>query len=209
MQRLSQRKPARGIYSCLHRAEIVVTHPEQMTSIVARMGLEIVQIIEDEPLHASLLDRSLRRARYRTNVAADGATGLADVKRLRPHVVLLDLLLPGLDGYEVCRLIRQTSATSNTAIIILSALSEEEEVQKGLRMGADRYLVKPFSPREVVATVASLLHSRRLTPRLHSDQSILRIEDHCLVVSLHGKQLTVSQEEWQLLHHVRGRPGQL
>jgi DNA-binding response OmpR family regulator len=67
------------------------------------MSLDIVQIIEDEPVHAQLLDHSLRQARYQTNVAADGAIGLADVNRLNPAVVLLDLMLPGLDGYEVCR----------------------------------------------------------------------------------------------------------
>ena len=67
------------------------------------MSLEIVQIIEDEPLHAQLLERSLRNARYRTNVAGDGITGLADVKRLNPSLVLLDLQLPGMSGLEVCR----------------------------------------------------------------------------------------------------------
>ena len=160
------------------------------------MSLEIVQIIEDEPLHARLLDHSLRQARYRTNVAVDGVTGLADVKRLSPAVILLDLMLPGISGHEVCRDIRSTPGIQQTPIIMITALGSEEDRVGGIEMGADDYITKPFSPREVVSRVGSLLRRSRqwsfaIPP---ATDSSLSIEDHCLIVSLRGKQLTVSEK---------------
>ena len=120
-----------------------------------------MQIIEDEPLHAQLLDHSLRQARYRTNVAVDGVTGLADVKRLSPAVILLDLMLPGINGHEVCRDIRSTPGIQQTPIIMITALGSEEDRVGGIEMGADDYITKPFSPREVVSRVGSLLRRSR------------------------------------------------
>ncbi len=163
------------------------------------MSLEIVQIIEDEPLHAQLLDHSLRQARYRTNVAVDGVTGLADVKRLLPAIILLDLMLPGISGDEVCRDIRNTPGIQQTPIIMITALGSEEDRVGGIEMGADDYIAKPFSPREVVSRVGSLLRrSRQWTLAIPpGPNSSLSIEDHYLIVSLRGKQLMVSREEME------------
>ena len=170
-----------------------------------------MQIIEDEPLHARLLDHSLRQARYRTNVAVDGVTGLADVKRLSPAVILLDLMLPGINGHEVCRDIRSTPGIQQTPIIMITALGSEEDRVGGIEMGADDYITKPFSPREVVSRVGSLLRRSRqwsfaIPP---ATTSSLSVEDHCLIVSLRGKQLTVSREEWSLLRFLVGKPDQI
>ena len=175
------------------------------------MSLEIVQIIEDEPLHAQLLDHSLRQARYRTNVAVDGVTGLADVKRLLPAVILLDLMLPGISGHEVCRDIRNTPGIQQTPIIMITALGSEEDRVGGIEMGADDYITKPFSPREVVSRVGALLRrSRQWTLAIPpAPNSSLSIEDHYLIVSLRGKQLTVSREEWSLLRFLVGKPNQI
>jgi DNA-binding response OmpR family regulator len=175
------------------------------------MTLEIVQIIEDEPLHARLLDHSLRQARYRTNVAGDGVTGLADVKRLRPSIVLLDTMLPGLSGHEICRRIRQASSTQDIPIIMISALGSEEDRSSGLKMGADDYLTKPFSPREVVSRVGSLL--RRVHQRFSggdlTENPSLSIEGHCLMITLSGRQFTASQDEWRLLRFLTTRSGRI
>ena len=175
------------------------------------MSLEIVQIIEDEPLHAQLLDRSLRKARYRTNVAGDGVTGLADVKRLNPSLVLLDLQLPGMSGLEVCRRIRASPGTRQILIMMISALGGEEDRITGIEMGADDYVAKPFSPREVVSRVGSLLRrTRRLLEEgpVAGDEA-LSIEEHCLKITILGRQLTVSQSEWKLLQLLSKRHGQL
>ncbi len=172
------------------------------------MTLEIVQIIEDEPLHAQLLDRSLRQARYRTNVASDGVTGLADVKRLNPSLVLLDLQLPGMSGLEVCRHIRNAAGTREIPIMMISALGGEEDRIAGIQMGADDYLTKPFSPREVVSRIGLLLRrTRRLLdePPVESDDS-LSIEEHSLKIRLSGGRLIVSPREWRLLRSLSKRP---
>lgn len=175
------------------------------------MTLNIVQIIEDEPLHAQLLDHSLRQARYRTNVANDGITGLADVMRLRPSLVLLDLMLPGLNGQEVCRRIRSEPATQHIPIMMISALSSDEDRISGIGMGADDYIAKPFSPREVVSRVQALL--RRSQAAWATAPSIsgspVTIKDHCLLVSVFGKEFTVSPRELTLLRLFTARPGSI
>jgi DNA-binding response OmpR family regulator len=175
------------------------------------MSLEIVQIIEDEPLHARLLDHSLRQARYRTNVAGDGVTGLADVQRLRPSLVLLDLMLPRMSGREVCGHIRQDAATSQIPIIMVSALGSEEDRIAGIEMGADDYLRKPFSPREVISCVRTVLQRsrERMTLPSSDNDSVLASGDHRLIVSLGGKQLTVSQDEWKALRLLTTRADQI
>jgi len=153
----------------------VVDYPDPMT-------LNIVQIIEDEPLHAQLLDHSLRQARYRTNVAHDGVTGLADVMRLTPSLILLDLMLPGMNGQEVCRRIRSEPATKHIPIMMISALGSDEDRISGIRMGADDYVAKPFSPREVVSRAQALLRRSQAqwatAPCLSG--SPVTIKDHCL-----------------------------
>ena len=175
------------------------------------MTMTIVQIIEDEPLHAQFLDHTLRQARYRTNVATDGATGLADVMRLNPSVVLLDLMLPGLDGREVCRRIRNTPGTRHIPIIMISALSSEEDRIAGIEMGADDYVAKPFSPREVVSRVQAVL--RRSGQSISSSTVIstdaLMVQEFCFVVVLQQRQLTVSNIELSLLQFMMARLGEL
>lgn len=175
------------------------------------MTLEILQIIEDEPLHALLLDRSLRKARYRTNIAGDGVTGLADVKRLLPSLVLLDLQLPGMSGLEVCDRIRSAAETRQIPIMIISALGGEEDRIAGIERGADDYLTKPFSPREVVSRVGSLLRrtQRSLDEGPLAGDDGLSIEAHSLTITLRGGRLTVSEPEWRLLRILNKRRGQI
>ena len=120
-----------------------------------------VQIIEDEPLHADLLDRALRQAQFATTRAADGESGWRDAQRLLPSLILLDLMLPGMSGHEVFRLVRQTPSTSQIPIIMLTAVGTESDRIAGLEMGADDYVVKPFSPREVVSRVQAVLRRTR------------------------------------------------
>ena len=175
------------------------------------MTLNIVQIIEDEPLHAQLLDHSLRQARYRTNVAHDGLTGLADVMRLMPSLILLDLMLPGINGQEVCRRVRSEPATQHIPIMIISALGSEEDRISGMGLGADDYVGKPFSPREVVSRVQALLRRSQTqwatTPSLPG--SPVTIREHHVLVSLFGEEITVSPQELALLRIFTARPGSI
>lgn len=175
------------------------------------MGDSIVQIIEDEPLHASLLDRALRLSHFSTSLAADGFTGWQDIQRIVPSLILLDLMLPGLSGQEICRMVRKTPATRHIPIIMLTAISGEAERIAGLEMGADDYVVKPFSPREVVSRVRAVLRRTR-----HSTIEATRIPDASLtvqgpwfVVSLGTRELMVSHRELTLLRFLFSREGSL
>lgn len=175
------------------------------------MAPPIVQIIEDEPLHAQLLDRCLQQARYDTRVAYDGAIGLESVRRVHPSVVLLDLMLPEMSGQEVCRLMRSSCETRDIPIIMISALDSEEDRVAGIDMGADDYIGKPFSPREVVSRVGAILRRTKVrpAPRVAAADGSLIVEAHCLIVSFHGKQLTVSAPELSLLQSFSNQPGQI
>ena len=176
------------------------------------MGSRIVQIIEDEPLHADLLDRALRQAQFATTLAADGESGWRDAQRLLPSLILLDLMLPGLSGHEVCRLVRRTPSTRHIPIIMLTAVGTEADRIAGLEMGADDYVVKPFSPREVVSRVQTVLRrvheTRREDPVLFSDTSIT-MEGPYFVLTLQQRQITVSSTELKLLQYLVTRDGEL
>jgi len=116
-----------------------------------------IAIIEDERDIHQLLAHYLEREGYRLAHAYDGETGLALVKRIRPDLVLLDLMLPAVDGLEVCRRIRSDPQVSGIPILMLTAKAAETDKVVGLELGADDYVTKPFSPRELVARVKALL----------------------------------------------------
>ncbi len=176
------------------------------------MTASIVQIIEDEPLHANLLDRALRQAHFSTALDADGQSGWINVQRLQPSVILLDVMLPGMSGHEICRLVRGTPATRHIPIIMLTAVGTEEDRIAGFEMGADDYVVKPFSPREVVSRVQAVLRrvseTRREEPMLFSDTSITMAGPY-FVVSLQERHITVSNPELRLLKYLLTRGEQL
>src|SRR3972149_332321 len=113
-----------------------------------------VLLVEDEAAIGDVVRRYLERDGYRVMVASDGQRAVDEFQRLRPDLVLLDLMLPGLDGWEVCRRIRQQGGTP---VIMLTARDEEADKLIGLELGAGDYITKPFSPREVVARVRAVL----------------------------------------------------
>lgn len=171
----------------------------------------LVQIIEDEPLHATLLDRALRQAHFTTALAPDGHSGWKDVQSLLPSLILLDLMLPGMSGHEVCRLVRRTPFTSHIPIIILTAVGSEESRIAGLAMGADDYVVKPFSPREVVSRVQTVLRRTRVPhheAEPFSDHRVT-VQGPFFTVSLQNRQVAVSGAELSLLRYMLSREGAL
>src|SRR5262245_13306525 len=156
------------------------------------MTLQIVEIIEDEPAHAALMDHALRKARYRTHVAQDGRSGIDDAKRLNPALILLDVMLPGMDGHEVCRRLRDDPQTRTIPIIIVSALGTLDVNRvAGLDLGVDDYVAKPFSPREVVARVKAVLRRSRSCYVESQDhlQGQFVLEDSFCVVSFRGRRI--------------------
>jgi DNA-binding response OmpR family regulator len=120
-----------------------------------------VLIVEDEPDISALLAFHLEREGYQVFRARDGLDALQQVRARRPDLALLDLMLPGIDGLEVCRRLRQDPATAALPIVMLTAKREEVDRVLGLELGADDYIVKPFSPKEVVARVRAVLRRSR------------------------------------------------
>jgi phosphate regulon transcriptional regulator PhoB len=171
-----------------------------------------IMVIEDEPDIQELLAYNLEREGYQVVMAADGEMGLQAVRGERPHLVLLDLMLPGMDGIELCRLLKQDDETRTIPVIMLTAKSEESDVVLGLGIGADDYVTKPFSPRELLARIKAQL--RRTQTHLQNPQQ--RIEHGAMVIDIARHEVRLDNvpveftaTEFRLLHFIAGRPGRV
>jgi two-component system, OmpR family, response regulator ResD len=169
-----------------------------------------VLVVDDDPTVAEVVNSYLVRSGLEVELAADGVTALAVAGRTRPDLVVLDLMLPGLSGLEVCSRLRETRP--DLPIVMLTALGEESDRILGLELGADDYLVKPFSPRELVLRVQSVL--RRTGAVASGDQLPKRLVSGTLVVdvlgrtgALDGRQLSLTTREFDLLVHFMAHPG--
>lgn len=161
---------------------------------------ERILIIEDEVLIADSVAYALRREGYDASSVQDGAEGLAKARELAPDLILLDLMLPSMDGFDICRAIR---AEGSTPIIMLTARGEEIDRVVGLELGADDYVIKPFSMRELIARVKSVLRRSRMLPD-DTPQDVMTVGD--LTVDHRRRQVTVggqpvhlSLKEFELL----------
>jgi len=166
-----------------------------------------ILVVDDEPQIADLLRSYLQREGFTVEQAADGEAALSAVSRLRPDLVILDLMLPRVDGREVCRRIR---AESTTPIIMLTARDEETDKLLGLELGADDYVTKPFSPREVVARVRAVL---RRGAR-EGGATVVRVGDLTIdlrahEVTLAGRRVDVTPTEFRLLETLASHPNQV
>jgi DNA-binding response OmpR family regulator len=168
-----------------------------------------VLVVDDEPAIADVVARYLQRAGYDTTVAATGQDALGRAEEVHPDVVVLDLMLPDIDGLEVMRRLRR-DARRRGAIILLTARGEESDRIVGLRLGADDYVVKPFSPAELVARVDAVL--RRVEPVLEREQPLsfdaLQIDPAGRRVELDGQPVELTQREFELLLFLARHPGQ-
>ena len=170
-----------------------------------------VLVVDDEPIVLDVLGRYLERDGFGVSSASDGRAALDAIEELRPDLVLLDLMLPEVDGIEVCRSVR--SRTDGTAVIILTARGAETERIAGLDLGADDYITKPFSPREVVARVRAVL--RRLAPRSAPlDGTMIaagdiEIDPRSREVRRAGERLHLTPKEFDLLHLLAAEPGRV
>jgi two-component system response regulator AdeR len=168
----------------------------------------LVLVVEDEPQIAEVLEAYLRRDGYRTARAADGASAVERHRALRPDLVLLDVRLPGLDGFEVLRRIRQTASTP---VIMVTARDEDVDKLLGLRMGADDYVLKPFSPPEVIARVGAVLRRAAPAPRTPPTLRVgpLEVDTGALTAAVRGEPLPLTLSEYRLLEHLARSPGQV
>ena len=171
-----------------------------------------VMVVDDEPTIAEVVARYLGRAGYDTRIAGDGLTAVALAGERRPDLVVLDLMLPGLDGLEVMRRIRalgDAGPRERVAIILLTAKGEESDRVIGLRLGADDYVVKPFSPAELVARVDAVLRRTDPSPEPVApiDLGWLVVDTSARRVSVRGEGIQLTQREFDLLTFLARHPG--
>jgi DNA-binding response OmpR family regulator len=167
-----------------------------------------VLVVDDEPTIAEVVSRYMERAGYATRVAGDGYEALRLAREERPDLVVLDIMLPGIDGLEVMRRLRGQERIS---IILLTAKGEQTDRIVGLRLGADDYVVKPFSPAELVARVDAVLRRVEAPPEVESAIEFegLWIDPVAHRVSVRGEEVQLTTREYDLLLFFARHPGQV
>jgi DNA-binding response OmpR family regulator len=173
------------------------------------MTAEIL-VVEDEPDIRDLIVLHLEREGFRCRTAATGPEALDAVKRTPPDLLILDVMLPGESGLDVCRKLRGRDESADLAIIMLTARTEEVDRIVGLELGADDYVTKPFSPKELIARVRAVLRRvRRPAASEHVATGGLVIDRGRHVVSLHGEPLSLTAKEFDLLEALVEASGRL
>ena len=176
-------------------------------------AVKYILVIEDDPDIVELLRYNLERESYRVTSAATGAEGWAQLERERPDLLILDLMLPEISGFDLCRRLRRDSEYQSLPVIMLTARSEEADVIAGIELGADDYITKPFSPRELVARVGAVLRrtGRTEQPAPSPDEGALQFGDLVIDPTSHevrrgGDDLPVTHLEFKLLHYLASHP---
>jgi two-component system, OmpR family, alkaline phosphatase synthesis response regulator PhoP len=176
------------------------------------MAKEHILIIEDEEDLLALVHYNLVREGYRVTCAVNGEEGLQAARQELPDLLLLDLMLPGIDGLEVCRRLRKDSQLQALPVIMLTARGEEADVVAGLELGADDYVTKPFSPRILLSRVRAVLRRRREEPPTDSAAEVLNVHRLSIhpgrnEVLVEGVPVELTFTEFRVLHLLAARPG--
>ncbi len=170
-----------------------------------------VLVVDDEPETVELVEFNLKQAGFRVASAADGRAALKKARDWQPHLIVLDLMLPGLDGFEVCKLLRADPTTAHMPILMLTARAAEVDRVLGLELGADDYLTKPFSPRELLLRIRKLLE-RQPDPAARATVlqfGQLRIDPPKHQVTVAGKPVELTATEFKLLELLARRAGRV
>jgi len=172
------------------------------------MGKRKILIIEDDRDIVEMLDYNLKEEGYETISALNGEEGIALAGKERPDLIILDIMLPIIDGFEVCRILKNDDRVAHIPIIILSAKSQETDKVVGLELGADDYVTKPFSPRELIARTRAILRRRKgehAGSRIQRGQITIDRTRHKVTVG--GKEISLTSTEFKLLEFMARRPG--
>ena len=170
-------------------------------------------IVEDEPDILEVLSYNLKREGFEVSTALDGSIGLNLIKQTLPDLVLLDLMLPGMDGLDICRHLKSNSHTQRIPIIMVTAKGEESDVVLGLGIGADDYIAKPFSPKELIARVKAVLR-RAASSELPSKKARFTVDGLVIdadkhKVSLDDNDIKFTATEFRLFFYLASHPGQV
>lgn len=174
------------------------------------MAGETILVIEDEEDILELIQFNLSREGYKVTTALDGTKGLVVAQTKIPDLILLDLMLPGLDGLEICRQLKKNDKTARIPVIMVTAKGEESDIVAGLELGADDYMPKPFSIKVLVSRVRALLRRRR--EPVAEKNAVIRIHDLVINPGRHevlikGKPVEMTFSELRILHLLASRPG--
>jgi two-component system phosphate regulon response regulator PhoB len=188
---------------------VTLTQPALSTSSLP-VRKERILVVEDEEDLLELITYNLSREGYRVSGVTSGEAALREARTQLPDLILLDLLLPQIDGLEVCKLLRNDRQTRHIPVIMLTAKTEEADVVAGLELGADDYIPKPFSPRVLVARVRAVL--RRRGSAVADKDAPVRIHELVIhpgrhEVLLAGRPISLTYTEFRLLHFLAQRPG--
>ncbi len=172
------------------------------------MAKEKILIVEDDADITEVIEYNLKKEGYRTISASRGEDVLSVTKRQKPDLIILDLMLPGIDGLEVCRNLRKKDSTAQMPIIMLTAKSQEADKVVGLELGADDYMVKPFSPRELIARIKAVLRrSKRLLSKKVTESKDIVIDSLKHKVTVQNKEVILTPTEFKLLEFMVQKPG--
>jgi len=177
---------------------------------MATMAQKHLLVVEDEDDIRELLRYNLVKEGYQVTAAASGEEALKAVQGALPDLMLLDLMLPGMDGLEVCRSLKQESATRNLPVVMLTAKGEEADIVAGLELGADDYVTKPFSLRVLLARLRAVLRRRGAPPSAETDPFIIHeiaIHPGRHEVLVQGRPVDLTATEFRLLNSMARRPG--
>jgi two-component system phosphate regulon response regulator PhoB len=174
------------------------------------MAKERILVVEDEEDILELVSFNLDREGYRVVRAKSGEQALKAARAESLDLVLLDLMLPGIDGLEVAKILKNEKSTKEVPIVMLTAKGEEADIVTGLELGADDYITKPFSPKIMIARIRAVLRRKRKEPA--EDDAVLRIHDLVIHPGRHevlvdGKPVRMTFTEFQILHFLARRPG--
>jgi phosphate regulon transcriptional regulator PhoB len=179
---------------------------------MAANGQKIL-VVEDEPDISKLVSYNLAQERFKVLTAEDGEQALQVIQREKPNLVVLDLMLPGLSGMEICKILRNRPETAKLPILMLTAKAGEADRIVGLEMGADDYLAKPFSPREMVARVRAILRRANIAASADGppayDQGGLKIDFTTYEVIVRGKAAKLTLKEFELLRFLVQNPNRV
>jgi two-component system alkaline phosphatase synthesis response regulator PhoP len=179
----------------------------------ALLKTEKIVVIEDEDDILEVIAYNLKREGYEVVTSTSGEDGLEKIEKSSPHLVVLDLMLPEIDGIELCRKLKSDPLTRAIPVIMVTAKGEESDVVLGLGVGADDYITKPFSPRELVARVKAVLRRSHARPEGESRDRIARggvvIDPQRHDVQVDGEPAILTATEFRLLHFLASHPGRV
>jgi two-component system phosphate regulon response regulator PhoB len=174
------------------------------------MATEHILVVDDEEDIIELVSYNLAKAGYRVTSVTSGEDAIKSARSKLPDLVLLDLMLPGVDGLEVCNTLKRDHRTANIPVVMLTARGEEADIVSGLELGADDYITKPFSPRVLLARIKAVLRRKMRAPT--EEQAVIKLKDLVVhpgrhEVTVRGKRADLTSTEFRILHLLARRPG--